>query len=263
MLCLNYFLSVLQPHPLQRCITDDRPTMRFLQSIKYAALLFAIHLACAQDSVASFNPLTDFCRRFAHRTTLIDRRVYIDGGYVDYGGGVWPDSTNYTNTYLLYLDLDVIENNFPLEWANLSKPSYVPSLAGGTLLADTVNKYFYIYGGEYNWTTSPAAQFSLWYYDALYDQWHSKTADPSIASVSFGASAVVDDRAWAYYYGGWLSNATVLGWTGNPVAQPGMIKYDMIADEWQNYTFYDGIPRAEGVMFYIPASGESNTRVGP
>ena len=238
--------------------------MYFSQSIKYAAFLLTIHLACAQDpSDATFDPLTEFCRRFAHRTTQIDRRIYIDGGYVDYGGGVYPYTINYTNTYLLYLDLDDIQATFPVERANLSKPSYVPSLIGGTLWADTVNKYFYMYGGEYNWTTSPAAQFSLWYYDALYDKWNSKYVGSNVSSVSFGASAVVDDRALAYYYGGWLSNATVLGWTGNPVAQAGLITYNMINDEWQNNTGFDSIPRAEGVLFYIPASGASSARVGP
>lgn len=77
-----------------------------------------------------------------------------------------------------------------------------------------------------------------------------------VSSVSFGASVVVDDSALAYYYGGWLSNASVLGWDGDPVAQPGLLIYDMIANTWQNNSFYDSTPRAEGVMFYIPASDE-------
>lgn len=73
----------------------------------------------AQDSAEDFDPLTDFCRRFAHRTAVIDRRLYIDGGYVDYGGGVYPDTVNYTNSYLLYLDLEDIVETFPVLYTNL------------------------------------------------------------------------------------------------------------------------------------------------
>lgn len=107
--------------------------------VSFASLL-TISLVHAQESVQDFNPLTDFCRRFAHRTAVIDNKLFIDGGYVDYGGSVYPDTINYTNTYLLYTDLDTIANQFPVEYANLSKPSDVPSLAGGVLWADTVNK---------------------------------------------------------------------------------------------------------------------------
>ena len=79
-----------------------------------------LRIITSSDSGIDFNPLTDFCRRFAHRTTQIDRRVYIDGGYVDYGGGVYPDSTNYTNSYLLYLDLDEISQ---IELGSKTTPS--------------------------------------------------------------------------------------------------------------------------------------------
>lgn len=144
-----------------------------------------------------------------------------------------------------------------MEYANLSKPSNVPSVQGGILWADTVNKIFYLYGGEYNWTTSPPSRFTLWAYDVVYNTRNATPADPTasdITSVSFGAGTVVDDRAWAYYYGGWQSNATVLGWDGNPIAQPGLVQYNMLNNTWTNSSFIDSTPRAEGVMFYIPAS---------
>lgn len=34
-------------------------------------------------SQAPKDPLRDFCRRFSHQTALINRHLYIDGGYVD------------------------------------------------------------------------------------------------------------------------------------------------------------------------------------
>lgn len=129
----------------------------------------------------------------------------------------------------------------------------MPSVQGGVLWADTVNKIFYLYGGAYNWTTSPPSQLDLWAYDAVYNTWNATPA-PSVAGVSFGAGTTVDDRALGFYYGGWLSNATVLGWTGPPIAQPGLIQYNMLTNTWSNTTFIDATPRAEGVMVYIPAS---------
>ncbi|KAK4542854.1 hypothetical protein LTR36_006043 [Oleoguttula mirabilis] len=232
--------------------------MALITRISISLLILPI---IGQPSVAqqeqAVDPLGDYCRRFAHQTTIIGDRLYIDGGLVDYGGSVYPDTIKATNTFLLYLDLKTLDGNFPVEYANLSKPPNVPSVQGGFLWADTVNQLFYLYGGEYIWTTPPPSQFTLWAYDALYDTWNatsSEAAASGVLSVSFGAGAVVDNRALGYYYGGWQSNATVLGWNGNPIAQPGLIKYDMLGKTWTNPTFIDGIPSAEGVLIYIPAS---------
>jgi len=38
-----------------------------------------ISLAFAQ---APQDPLRDFCRRYGHQTAVIDRKLYIDGGWV-------------------------------------------------------------------------------------------------------------------------------------------------------------------------------------
>lgn len=156
-------------------------------------------------------------------------------------------------TWLLHLDLDDIVNNFPCEYANLSKSSEVPSLQGGVLWADPVNKLFYLYGGEY-FQTSPRP-FSLWAYDIIYDQWNETfTARPDIQRASFGAGAVAEGDALGFYYGGWLSNNSVPGWEGEPKALDHLLTYDMIANKWTNTSGPDSIARAEGVMLYIPAS---------
>ena len=214
-------------------------------------------LSAAQQQ-QTLDPLNNFCRRFAHQTTVIGNRLFVDGGLVDYGNTVYPSTVNDTNTYLLYLDLDTLnEYNFPTEYANLSKPSEVPSVQGGILWADTVNQIFYLYGGEYNWTTSPPSQYTLWAYDAVYNNWSatpSASSSSGITGVSFGAGTVVDASALAFYYGGYQSNATVLGWNGGPIAQTGLIVYDMINNDWKNTSFFDQTPRAEGVMLNIPAS---------
>lgn len=55
--------------------------------------------------------------------------------------------------------------------------------------------------------------------------------------------------------GGWLSNATVLGWNGGPLATSSLIKDNMDTGAWTNNTGPDSTTRAEGVIVYLPASG--------
>lgn len=51
-----------------------------------------------------------------------------------------------------------------------------------------------------------------------------------------------------------MSNSSVPGWSGGPLATSNLIKYDMDAGAWTNNTGPDSTPRVEGVMVYIPAS---------
>lgn len=140
----------------------------------------------------------------------------------------------------------------PQEYDNLTKGSQVPSLSGGILWADTVNKVLYLYGGE---STSSAQPFSLWAYDAIYNQWNQTVSDTSdISPSSYGAGVAVNDRGVGYYYGGWMSNATIPNWAGPPIASSYLLSYDMIQNRWTNITGPDNTGRAEGVMVYIPAS---------
>jgi hypothetical protein len=43
------------------------------------ALLSLVQLSWQQK-----DPLNDFCRRFGHQTTVIDRKLYIDGGLLNW-----------------------------------------------------------------------------------------------------------------------------------------------------------------------------------
>lgn len=141
----------------------------------------------------------------------------------------------------------------PREYANLTKGPAVPSVHGGMLWPDTVNKMLYLYGGEY-YQTSPDS-FTLWAYDTINDEWSAASTETSqISRVSFGAGVAVQDIARAYHYGGWLSNASVPGWAGPPMATSSLIIYDMIENAWRNTTGPDSIPRAEGAMVYLPVS---------
>jgi hypothetical protein len=41
-------------------------------------------LARGAGAADQLNLKDDFCRRYGHQTTVIDDKLYIDGGYVDY-----------------------------------------------------------------------------------------------------------------------------------------------------------------------------------
>ncbi|KAF2673245.1 hypothetical protein BT63DRAFT_151080 [Microthyrium microscopicum] len=206
-----------------------------------------------QPSIQQKDPLKDFCRRFGHQTALIDNKLFIDGGLINWNP-LDQNPINYTNTNLLYADITVNNQGMPQEYQNLTKPAQVPSVSGGTLWPDTVNKKFYLYGGEFQ--SSPAS-FSMWSYDALYNNWTSVNPDPTQSSIqraSFGASTVAQDRGLGYWYGGWLSNLTVPVWGPQPLALSNMLTYDMVNNVWTNSSGPDSIGRAEGIMLEIPIS---------
>ena len=141
----------------------------------------------------------------------------------------------------------------PVLYANLSKNASIPDVSGGILWADDVNKRFYLFGGEY-YQSAPTA-FNLYSYDAINNWWDSfgPPQQTSISSVSYGAGVAVSDRGVGYYYGGWLSNNSVPGWSGDPIATSGLIRYNMDSNTWTNNTGPDSVRRAEGSMNYIPA----------
>jgi hypothetical protein len=158
------------------------------------------------------------------------------------------------DTWLLYNDLSVgSDTGEPPLYANLSKNGSIPDLVGGTLWADNINKRFYLFGGEYYQT--PPSDFTLLSYDVIYNQWESFGAPSTpINSVAWGAGVSISERGEGYYFGGWQSNTTTPGYTGNPVLTSSLIKYDMDGNVWTNNSGPDMMLRAEGVMLYLPAS---------
>ncbi len=158
------------------------------------------------------------------------------------------------DTFLLYHDLDVLSSgNMPQLYSNLTKNSSIPSVHGGALWADGVNKRLFLFGGEY-YHQAPSQQFLLWSYDTINNEWSSfgAPAQVAVSSVSYGAGASVSERGEGYYYGGWMSNDSMLGWSGSPTATSAMIKYDMETNSWTNGTGPDSSRRAEGAMVFIP-----------
>jgi hypothetical protein len=125
------------------------------------------------DLVAAKNPRDNFCRRFAHQTTVIDDKLYIDGGWVNFDD-FQQTHENYSNTWLAYHDLNHLVQRSGELWPDLnitlSKNDSIPSVNGGVLWGDEVNKRFYVYGGEWNQGFAQEP-YSLLSYDIIYDKW--------------------------------------------------------------------------------------------
>ncbi|KAL5920865.1 hypothetical protein ACKVWC_002939 [Pyricularia oryzae] len=193
--------------------------------------------------------------RFGHQTAVIDRKLYIDGGFIN-----WSPMSQYpankSNSWLLYQDLDSSSpSGMPQLYANLSKNESIPQVSGGVLWADDVNKRFYLYGGAINDASERLNSFELWSYDVLHDSWDSfGPSSIGIQRLAYGAGVGVSRTGTGYYYGGWMSNATIPGWGGLPAASSYLVTYDYDSNSWSNDTGPDDIPRAEGSMVFIPAA---------
>ncbi|KAJ4361584.1 hypothetical protein N0V95_001745 [Ascochyta clinopodiicola] len=138
----------------------------------------------------------------------------------------------------------------------------VPSVAGGVLWPDPVNKLFYLFGGEHDSIAElqskdgARGRFALWSYDIIYNIWNT-TYDNSQSKIRwpvFG-TGTVSDAGKAYYYGGYLTNASDIDTKAQPIMQNALITYDMDKREWRKDE-PDRTPRAQGSLHYIPASHE-------
>jgi hypothetical protein len=71
-------------------------------------------------------------------------------------------------------DFDVSHDGFPQQ-SVLAKNETVPSVSGGVLWPDEVNKVIYAYGGEYG--NGQPQQFKQWFYDIIYNTWSADTSN--------------------------------------------------------------------------------------
>ncbi|CAI6339888.1 unnamed protein product [Periconia digitata] len=195
------------------------------------------------------DPLKGFCRLHGHQTAVVDRKFYIDGGLVNWTP-LSAESTNYTSTWLREADFDNLHEAFP-EHSLLTKDETVPSVQGGVLWPDESNKLVYQYGGEYG--NSRPEEFKLRFYDIVYKTWNvSNATTTNIQRSAWGAGATAQDKGMSFYYGGYLTAASVPGYPTTTVLS-NMIIYNMNDNSFRNQSGPDNNPRAEGSMVYIPA----------
>ena len=66
-------------------LIDTESAMQLLSSLSNGKKAVAVLLWLVSHlSGAVQNPRDNFCRRYAHQTTVIDDKLYIDGGYVNF-----------------------------------------------------------------------------------------------------------------------------------------------------------------------------------
>lgn len=221
-------------------------------AFKHWGLLAVLSLA-VRPSLQQNDPIQNFCRRWGHSTAHVDSRLYIDGGMVASA----PFTANNTNPWLLFSDLNTSVGvaSMPQQYANLSKPSNIPSVSGGYTWSDNTNKCFYQVGGEFPNSVS-LTTFSMWTYDVLLNQWNAtETNSPySIQRVSYGAGTQVETQGLGFLFGGWINNKTTSNWTGPPVATTGLLQFDMTSGALRNTSGPDNVGRAEGQLVYLPIS---------
>ncbi|KAK4243275.1 hypothetical protein C7999DRAFT_18358 [Corynascus novoguineensis] len=209
--------------------------------------------------VGEQNPRDNFCRRYGHQTTVIDDKLYIDGGYVNFD--TFPtDNKTYPNTWLGFHDLNNFTSRGGELWPNLNislnkDPEHIPTVHGGVLWGDSVNKRFFLVGGEETRGYASSA-FHFHSYDILYDRWDDfgepETVNPPNIS-SYGAGVGVSETGHGYYYGGWISNASMRGWTGPRTMSSNFYCYEYDTNTTTAVNPPDSRPRAEGAMAWIPA----------
>lgn len=133
-------------------------------------------------------------------------------------------------------------------------PAVIPTVYGGVLWGDSVYKQFYVFGGAM--TAGLPADFHQFRYDIVHDSWDDLGAPktpvpPTIAS--YGGGIGVSETGEGYYYGGWISNASMPGWSRPPAMSLNFYKYDYDTNNLTLMNSPDGLPRAEGAMAWIPA----------
>ncbi|KAK2686234.1 hypothetical protein QWA68_014713, partial [Fusarium oxysporum] len=131
----------------------------------------------------------------------------------------------------------------------------IPTVSGGVLWGDDVNKRFYLYGGDWNigYAKMP---YHLLSYDILNDQWEdfgTPNINPPPEIASYGAGIGVSETGMGYYYGGWVSNASMSGWAQPRKMSSYLYTYDYDKGDFTQQAGPDDKSRAEGTMIWIPA----------
>lgn len=133
-------------------------------------------------------------------------------------------------------------------------PNFIPTVAGGVLWGDDINKKFVVYGGES--TQGLPEPFHLFSYDVLQNSWADLGAPttqvpPNISA--YGAGVGLSKIGQGYHYGGWISNKTMRGWIGPPTMSSNFYRYDYEANKLNPVNPPDKLGRAEGGITWIPA----------
>jgi hypothetical protein len=164
------------------------------------------------------------------------------------------------DTWLGFHDLKNLTLRGGELWPNLNislskDPNMIPTVHGGVLWGDSVNKRFFVFGGE-DTAGFASNDFHLLSYDILYDKWDDfgrmeMASPPNISA--YGAGVGVSETGQGFYYGGWISNASMRGWPQGRTMSSGFYKYEYDSNTTTIANAPDELPRAEGALLWIPA----------
>jgi len=157
-----------------------------------------------------------------------------------------------TDTDLFYSDLLTLYGGIPQMRDGLTKNNSVPSLAGGTLWADTVNNVFYAFGGYF--VSSQPSTFVTWSYNTEHGTWNVVPTQGDPSYVAHGMAAVAPDAGVGYYLGGYHDHQTQDGWNERRLYTSNLIQLDMVTRRYSNISGPNDRGRGEGLMVFIPAS---------
>lgn len=131
----------------------------------------------------------------------------------------------------------------------------IPTVEGGVLWGDTLNKRFHLFGGAY--TEGLPGNFHLLRYDIINDKWEDLGAPVTTIPMnitSYGAGVGISQTGEGYYYGGWVSNKSMQGWTSPPAMSSSLYKFEYDSNKFiPANSPTDNLARAEGTMVWIPA----------
>jgi hypothetical protein len=153
----------------------------------------------------------------------------------------------------MYSNLPNVSDGMPEIRTDVTKNNSVPSVAGGILWPDTVNKIFYSFGGYF--PQIAPKPFVTWSYKTDKDRWDSvKTKGDRVSYVAHGMGTVAPDNGVGYYLGGYHSGQTEDGWGPGQLYTTNLISFDMVSRQYKNMNGPDQLGRGEGAMVFIPVS---------
>ncbi|KAK6604993.1 cell wall anchored protein [Botrytis cinerea] len=210
--------------------------------------ILVILLCLVQPSWQQKDPLNDFCRRWGHQTTVIDRQLLIDGGMLDWNP-LSQNPANYSNSWLLYNDLDTSPAGpgMPQLHANLSKNASIPNrfVWHGVGISDLGQGYM-LGGWQSNasipgWTGPPLATSGLIKYDYQYGTWTNNTGPDQIGRAEGAMVYLPASRTGVLVYFGGIqtpyNNETVVS---SPMNQIHI--YDIQSSQWYTQNATGDIP---------------------
>ncbi|KAJ9282659.1 hypothetical protein DTO021C3_9277 [Paecilomyces variotii] len=246
-----------------------------------AAVLAFISAASAED-IPGIDPVTNFCKRLYHQSTLKNGTIYIDGGtevFVasnDQGAPEGVQTIGY-NTYLLDIDMSTSwdwKSNISIvkvdKTANPQTGTFPPVVGHAALYrGSSSDNNIYLYGGTVDfanttfpgWQYPTSNQYSLWSYDTVAKTWdqYDVTLNAPERPAS-GAYAEAPELGLAF----WLDGEIDTGSDNNLALRPGFERYlnGFIVTDTDTQTAMnvstaslDRTPRIGGGLAYVPGAG--------